>query len=182
MDSQKLSDSTYKWETHKTAAEEAQSSGRFSEAESHWLMALEQAESLGEGNLSLVITLEGLSELYWHYGKYSHSAPICRRLLRIYENSLGRDHMDVAVIANNLAMLYHTWKKYDEAEKFYKQALYIKHVHLDKDHPELVSLMASYARLLYETNRAQEAEALKASSQQFSQTWTRSGSWRAYEE
>ncbi|HEY9785867.1 MAG TPA: tetratricopeptide repeat protein [Candidatus Obscuribacterales bacterium] len=183
MDTELAVEAGKRWEVFKAAAQQAQMKGNLVEAEAAWLSALEEAESLGEGQPQLVITLEGLAEVYWQSGKYGQAAPVCRRLLRIYETTLGPKHMDVAVIANNLAMLYHAWHKYDEAETFYKHALRIKHGLLPQDHPELLNLLASYARLLYETNRGAEAEELKAASQGFgAATWKRSGNWAAYEE
>lgn len=168
-----------RWEIYKTAGQQAQIAGQIVQSELSWLSSLEEAETLGETSQQLVISLEGLSEVYWGQSKYAMAAPLCRRLLRIYETNLGADHMDVAVIANNLAMLYHSWKKHEDAERFYKQALAIKQQHLPESHPDLVNLLASYARLLYETNRKEEAEMLKAASGAFAQTWKRSGSWSA---
>lgn len=182
MDTQFTRDSTKRWEVYRMAAQQSQNAGNFPAAESSWLSALEEAETMGESSPFLVITLEGLAEIYWQQGRYSHAAPLCRRLLRIYEQTLGPEHMDVAVIANNLAMLYHAWHKYQEAEEYYKQALEIKEKILPKEHPELLTLLASFARLLYETNRAPEAERLKAATHGFSPTWRRSGNWTAFEE
>jgi tetratricopeptide (TPR) repeat protein len=168
-----------RWEIYKTAGQQAHLTGQLVQSELSWLSSLEEAETLGEHSQQLVISLEGLSEIYWAQSKYAMAAPMCRRLLRIYETTLGADHMDVAVIANNLAMLYHSWKKHEDAERFYKQALAIKQQHLPENHPDLVNLLASYARLLYETNRKEEAELLKANTGAFGQTWKRSGSWTA---
>ncbi len=168
-----------RWEIFKTAGQQAHLQGQIVQSELSWLSSLEEAETLGENSQQLVISLEGLSEIYWGQSKYAMAAPLCRRLLRIYETTLGADHMDVAVIANNLAMLYHSWKKHEDAERFYRQALAIKQQHLPETHPDLVNLLASYARLLYETNRKEEADMLKATSGSFAQTWKRSGSWTA---
>ncbi|MCC7531578.1 MAG: tetratricopeptide repeat protein [Candidatus Melainabacteria bacterium] len=168
-----------RWEIFKTAGQQAQMQGQIVQSELSWLSSLEEAETLGENSQQLVISLEGLSEVYWGQSKYAMAAPLCRRLLRIYETTLGADHMDVAVIANNLAMLYHSWKKHEDAERFYRQALAIKQQHLPESHPDLVNLLASYARLLYETNRKEEADMLKTTSAALSQTWKRSGSWTA---
>lgn len=168
-----------RWEIFKTAGQQAHLTGQIVQSELSWLSSLEEAETLGESSQQLVVSLEGLSEVYWAQSKYAMAAPLCRRLLRIYETTLGTDHMDVAVISHNLAMLYHSWKKYEDAERFYRQALAIKQQHLPETHPDLINLLASYARLLYETNRKEEADMLKATSGSFSQQWKRSGTWGA---
>lgn len=179
METERQRDARKRWEIYKMAGQQAYLQGQSLQAELSWLSSLEEAETLGENSQQLVISLEGLAEVYWQQTKYANAAPLCRRLLRIYETSLGADHIDVAVIANNLAMLYHSWKKHDDAERFYRQALSIKQQHFPENHPDLVNLLASYARLLYETNRKEEADMLKATSQALAPTWKRSGSWTA---
>src|SRR5437868_2579102 len=136
-----------KWEIYRASAEQAMQRGNFEDAENTWLSALEEAEDLGEDNPRLVLTLESLAEVFWRQRKFHQAAPICRRVLRIYETLLGADHLDVAVIANNLAMLYHSWQKYGEAAPYYQKALLIKSKGLGPDHPDVMNLRTNFENL-----------------------------------
>lgn len=170
-----------KWYLYRASAERARLDDNLAEAEKAWLAALEEAEDFGQYSPRLTTTLEGLSEVLWIEGKFELAAPICRRLLRIYELSMGRDHMDVGIIANNLAMLYHRWNKLEEAEMFYERALGIKRRVLGPHHTEVATLMSNYASLLLKRNKIQEARALAARANEINaRSWRRSGSWDAF--
>lgn len=172
---------TGKWYVYRASAEQARNKGDLPAAELSWLAALEEAEDYGQHSPRLTTTLEGLSEVYWLESKYSLAAPICRRLLRIYESTLGRDHLDVGIIANNLAMLYHSWHKFEEAEFYYKRSLDIKRKQLGPDHPEVLMLLANFAALLQKQNRTTEAQKLKAAAEEVSDAgWKKSGTWKVF--
>jgi tetratricopeptide (TPR) repeat protein len=170
-----------KWYVFRASAEQARMKGDLAAAEVAWLGALEQAEDYGQHSPKLTMTLEGLSEVYWLEGRFDQAAPICRRLLRIYEGTLGREHLDVGIIANNLAMLYHSWQKFEEAEMFYQRSLDIKRKSLGHNHPDVVTLLANYAALLQAANRPQEAENLKTKAEEISEdSWKKSGTWTVF--
>lgn len=172
---------TGKWYVYRASAEQARLKGDLGAAETSWLAALEEAEDYGQHSPRLTTTLEGLSEVYWLEGKFGLAAPICRRLLRIYESTLGREHLDVGIIANNLAMLYHTWQKFEEAELYYKRALEIKRKQLGPDHMEVVTLLANYSALLHRQNRINEAQKIKAAAEEVSEGgWKKSGTWKVF--
>lgn len=153
-----------RWEIYRAAAQQAQDNGQLSLSQASWLSSLEEAETLGENSPQLVTSLEGLAETYWIQRNYVMAAPLCRRLLRIYEANLGASHLNVSVIANNLAILYHFCRRYEDAERFYSLALGIKLQHLQQTHPDVSSLLTNYASLLTETGRKAEADNLKSRS------------------
>lgn len=168
------------WEVLSASVEEALRAERYDEAELLALGALDEAEEFERSDRRLSVTLESLSEIYYLQGKYSHGAPICKRLLVLYNEVLGPDHLDTAIIAHNLAMLYHSWGKQLQAEPYYKKALKVKTAVLGPRHPEVLTLLGHYTTLLYQTNRAAEAEQLRATAVTLSSgRFTRSGRWEA---
>jgi len=150
------------WDKLRTKAEEAQQQKRLAEAELYWKEALAEAEKFDRTDRRTALTLEGLSEVYWHLGRFADATNCCKRLLRIYAEIFGEDQYDVGVIATNLAMLLHVQEKYEEAEQYYQQALAIKTKRLGKDHPDVQKLLGNYANLLRACNRVEEADKLKS--------------------
>jgi tetratricopeptide (TPR) repeat protein len=157
-----------KWRVLAASAEQTQDKGKLPEAEAGWLSALEEAEDLGRENPMLILTLERLAEVLFLQGKYAYCAPICRRLLVLYQEMYGDEaHPSIGILACNLGMIYHAWHKYADAEPLYNLALRIKVKTLGDTHPEVLSLAKQYAGLL------QSAAATKSGR------WTRSGNWEA---
>ena len=171
------------WKIYRSSAEAAVKAGLYGDAEKLWLASLEVAEDYGPDNAMLTTSLEGLAEVFWYQGKHEFAAPICRRLLRLYEQKLGHHHPDVGTMAYNLALLYHSWSKYVEAEPFYKLAMSIKTRVLGGRHPEVISLLGNYADLLLierESKRVEEARELKALAEKVKATsWRKTGNWQA---
>lgn len=150
------------WDRLRAKAEEAQNLKRLQEAEGYWKEALQEAERFDHTDRRTALTLEGLSEVYWHLGRFAEATNCCRRLHAIYSEIFGEDQFDVGVIATNLAMLLHVQEKYGEAEEFYQQALSIKTKRLGNDHPDITKLLGNYANLLKACGRADEADKLKS--------------------
>ena len=147
------------------AAEQAQELGKLPEAQAGWLASLEEAEGLGSNNPMLILTLERLAEVCYQERQFALGAPVCRRLLAIYESLYGAEHLSVGIMACNLGMIYHAWHKYADAEPQYSLALQIKQKSLGSNHPDVIVLKKQYADLL------QSATATKSGR------WTRSGNW-----
>lgn len=163
------------FDVYRIAAEAASASGDYAESEKQWLAALELAESEDE-SARLTLALENLAEVFWYQHKFELSAPILRRLLRLYEKRLGPNHFDVGIVANNMAMLYHAWGKHADAEPFYRQALEIKGRVLGEEHPEIAVILGNYSDLLKVLQRDDEARKLDAYSQSLKpSSWRRSG-------
>ncbi len=150
------------WDKLRSKAEEAQREKRLPEAELFWKEALKESEKFDRTDRRTALTLEGLSEVYWHLGRFGDATNCCRRLMSIYSEIFGEDQYDVGVIANNLAMLLHVQEKYPEAEIHYQKALAIKSVRLGKDHPEVIKLLGNYSNLLRACGRIDDAEKLQS--------------------
>jgi tetratricopeptide (TPR) repeat protein len=168
------------WKIYRASAESCVKAGQYADAERLWLAALEVAEDYGPDNAMLTTSLEGLAEVFWYQGKHEFAAPICRRLLRMYEQKLGHNHQDVGTMSYNLALLYHSWGKYVEAEPFYKLSMSVKTRVLGGRHPEVIALLGNYADLLLMLDRVEEARELKALAEKVKATsWKKTGNWQA---
>jgi tetratricopeptide (TPR) repeat protein len=167
------------WDQYRVSADRAFSEGDYAGAETMWLAALKKAESFGEADPRLCVTLECLAEVLFKQAKYDEAEPPCQRVLSIYEKMMGKSHPDVGIVSNNLAMIYHARKDYASAEKYYKQALPIRSKALGGSHPAVLNLIFNYTHLLTTTGRKAEAEKLKAYALPSKGRWTRSGSYQA---
>jgi tetratricopeptide (TPR) repeat protein len=167
------------WEQFGSSAERAFREGDYPGAETMWQAALKKANSFGETDPRLCVTLESLAEVLFKQTKYTEAEKHCVAVLKIYEKMLGNSHPDVGVVANNLAMLYHAQRNYQAAEQYYKQALPIRSKALGGEHPLVLNLIFNYTHLLTVTGRRAEAEKLKAYSAPSKGRWSRSGSYTA---
>ncbi len=93
-------------------------------------------------------------------GLYNEAEPMCRRALKIDEDSFGRDHPNVAIHLNNLASLLADTNRLYEAEPMMKRALKIDEASFGTDHPTVAIDLNNLAQLLQVTNRLSEAEPL----------------------
>ncbi len=91
---------------------------------------------------------------------YSSAEPLCRRALKILEDSLGPDHPQVAFPLNTLANLLQSTNSLSEAEPLYRRAIKIREDTLGPDHLYVASLLNNLANLLLFANRQSEAEPL----------------------
>ncbi|PSB01852.1 CHAT domain-containing protein [Merismopedia glauca] len=87
--------------------------------------ALAIAEQLGE-NADLVLTLNGLSQLYVYQNRYAEAENLCSHALDVAEKKLASDSPETALILNNLGGLYELQGKYNEAELLYLRSLAIQ--------------------------------------------------------
>lgn len=167
------------WDQYRASADRAFKEGDYAGSETMWMAALKKAQSFGESDPRLCVTLECLAEVLFKQARYDQAEPHCLRVLRIYEKMMGPNHPDVGVVANNLAMIYHARKDYTLAEKYYKQALPIRSKALGGEHPAVLNLILNYTHLLTATGRKGEAERLKSYALPSKGRWTRSGTYQA---
>ncbi len=149
------------WERLMKAGGEAYQQGRYTDAETSWLAALEQAKKFGDEDTRLATSLNNLAELYDTQGQYAQAEALYKRSLAIREKALGPEHPSVATSLNNLALLYHTQGQYAQAEPLYKRSLAIKEKALGPEHPNVASGLENYADLLQKTDRTAEADELE---------------------
>lgn len=141
------------WKAAVEAGNEAYESGRTAQAEIHFLEALKEAETFGEDDIRLALSLNNVAAIYQVMGKYTMAEPLYTRSLDIKKKLLGEDHPDVALNLHNLAVLYSARRMYPVAEKYYKQTLEAKTRIYGEHHPELLNTLRYYAQLLKMLNR-----------------------------
>ena len=149
------------WWKYIHAGMQAYQQGRYTDAETSWLAALEEAKQFGDEDVRLATSLNNLALLYNTQGQYAQAEPPYQRALAIYEKALGPDHPNVATSLNNLALLYNTQGQYGQAEPLYLRALAILEKALGPEHPNVASGLENYADLLRKTDRNAEADELE---------------------
>lgn len=97
--------------------------GKYAEAESKYLIALNVSEQMVPQDFRQSQTLTSLAELYRLQGKYDNAEKLLKRALKISESTCGKSSNEMAQSLNNLARLYLTAGKYKEAEQLYSQAM-----------------------------------------------------------
>jgi tetratricopeptide (TPR) repeat protein len=124
------------------------SQGRYSEAKTLYLQALEiQRRSLPENHPGLATSLNNLAALYRSQGRYSEAELLYLQALEIDRRALPENHPSLATRLNNLATLYRSQGRYSEAEPLYLQALEINRRSLPENHPSLASYLNNLAKL-----------------------------------
>jgi tetratricopeptide (TPR) repeat protein len=94
------------WEEYSQDGLSAYSVGQYSEAESFFVAALEEAERTGKVDERLATSLNNLATAYTALGRYGGSEALYRRALAIRENLYGRDDPIVASTLSSLGDTY----------------------------------------------------------------------------
>ncbi len=110
------------WERYIQTGEEAYQQGRYTDAETSWLAALEQAKKFGDEDTRLATSLNNLALLYSEQGKYAEAEPLARRALEIWEEALGPEHPNVAKSLENYAALLREMDRNEEADRLEERA------------------------------------------------------------
>jgi tetratricopeptide (TPR) repeat protein len=84
---------------------------------------LEIAKALGSEDISTLVTVNNLGNLYNTQGKLAKAEQMYLQVLKGYEKVLGHEHTSTLAIVNNLGALYTTQGKLAEAEQMYQRAL-----------------------------------------------------------
>jgi tetratricopeptide (TPR) repeat protein len=151
-----------RWERQSAGAQQALLQGQYADAERLSVAALNEAESSGEEDPRLAISLDNLAQVYMAQGKVAQAAHLYYRAIAISEKVLGPNHPYLAMTLNHLAGMYYFQRKYSEAELLYQRALAIYEKALEPNHPYLAMTLENYAALLQVTNRADKAAQLDA--------------------
>jgi tetratricopeptide (TPR) repeat protein len=151
-----------RWKTAVEAGTEAYESGRVAQAEIHFLEAFQEAETFGEDDLRLALSLNNLAAVYHTQGKYTMAEPLYTRSLDIKKRALGEEHAEVALLVHNLAVLYSARRMYPVAEKHYKHALELKTKLFGEQSPELLNTLRYYAQLMKVLNRPIEQRLIES--------------------
>jgi tetratricopeptide (TPR) repeat protein len=142
-------------------------SGKFSEAEEYYLLALDRNSKdnanqwqLTERSLIVSDVLNNLALLNYKQGKYSEAEHLYHNAIAVTEEHLGTNHPDVATSLNNLANLYFSQGKYENAEPLYIQAMTIREQELHENHPAIAETYGALSSLYVARENYTEAEAM----------------------
>src|SRR3989442_4338583 len=154
-----------RWERHSADALQALLQGRYADAERLSVAALHEAESSGEADPRLAISLDNLAQIYMAEGKVAQAVPLYYRAIAISEKVLGPNHPYLAMTLHHLADLYSFQRKYSQAEPLYQRALAIYEMAVEPNQPYIAMTLKNYAALLQATNPADKAAPLEAPAQ-----------------
>ena len=149
------------WKAAVEAGNDAYERGRTAEAEVKFLEALKEAETFGEEDARLALSLNNLAAIYHTMGKYTMAEPLYTRSLDIKKKLHGEVHEEVALNLHNLAVLFSARRMYPVAEKYYKQTIDVKSQLFGEYSPELLITLKFYAQLLKVTNRPVELKLME---------------------
>src|SRR5436309_2059408 len=111
------------WGNRMQEANRLDGEGRYNEAQTLYLAALEEAEKSEPADPRLAESLNNLAAHYFHRGKYAEAETLYRRALEAWKTSRGDVRQNLALTMNNLAALFRAQGRYGEAEPLYSGAL-----------------------------------------------------------
>ena len=114
------------WRATQDRAVTAREQGRYPEAASLFLAAVDQAEKLGREDIRLAESLNGLAQIYRYQQNYADAEPLARRSLAILERALGNAHEALIPSLINVASIARTKGEYAEAEQAYRRILTVR--------------------------------------------------------
>ncbi len=136
------------------------SQGRYKEAESLYLQALELMKVLGNENPSVATSLNNLAGLYESQGRFEEAEPLYLQVLELRQKVLSNEHPDIAETLNDLAVFYSNQGRFEDAESHYLQALNLRQKGLSNEHPDIAETLNNLAGLYDIQGRYEEAESL----------------------
>jgi tetratricopeptide (TPR) repeat protein len=115
-----------RWRVQQDNAAAALQQGRYSEAASGFLAAVQQAQQFGTQDVRLAESLNGLAQVYRYQQNHAEAEPNARRSLSILEHALGPSHAGVIPSLVNIAGITAATGRYAEAEQVYWRILSVR--------------------------------------------------------
>src|SRR5262245_28453103 len=115
-----------RWRSQHDSAADALQKGRYSEAVSLFLTAVQQAEKFGTQDVRLAESLNGLAQVYRCQQNHAAAEPGVRQSLAILERVLGPSHVAVIPSLVNLVGITAATGRYAEAEQVYQRILSLR--------------------------------------------------------
>jgi len=115
-----------RWRLQHDNAAGALQQGRYSEAASLFLAAVEQAQKLGTQDVRLAESLNGLAQAYRYQQDHAAAEPRARQSLAILERALGPSHGAVIPSLVHIAGITTATGRYPEAEQVYRRILSLR--------------------------------------------------------
>ncbi len=115
-----------RWRLQHDNAAGALQQGRYSEAASLFLGAMQQAEKFGTQDVRLAESFNGLAQTYRYQQNYVAAEPRARQSLAILERALGPSHAAMIPSLVNIAGITAATGRYAEAEQVYRRILSLR--------------------------------------------------------
>ena len=133
--------------------------GRYSEAESFYIKALEiQEKESGPEHADMANSLNNLAGLYGIVGRFEDSEKLYLRALNIFQNTSALQGLDTADILYNLAGICHSSGRFSEAETYYNRSLHIRMKLLPLGHQDIACSLNGLAVVYEATGKLSAAE------------------------
>jgi tetratricopeptide (TPR) repeat protein len=115
-----------RWRIQHDNAAAALQQGRYPEAASLFLAAVQQAEKFGSEDVRLAESLNGLAQVYRYQQNHAAAEPRARQSIAIVERALGASHRAVIPGLVHLAAITAATERYAEAERVYRRILSLR--------------------------------------------------------
>jgi tetratricopeptide (TPR) repeat protein len=115
-----------RWRLQNDNAAGALQQGRYSEAASLFLAAVQQAQKFGTQDVRLAESLNGLAQAYRYQQNHAAAEPRARQSLAILERAPGPSHGAVIPSLVNIAGITAATGRYAEAEQVYRRVLSLR--------------------------------------------------------
>ncbi|KAG9448498.1 hypothetical protein H6P81_008463 [Aristolochia fimbriata] len=152
---------TSKWRIFTDNGRDLFQKGKFDEAESYFLSALQEAkEGFGERDPHVASACNNLGELYRVRKTYDKAEPLYLEAINILEESFGPEDIRVGAALHNLGQFYLGQRKLEEARACYERSLKIKGRVLGLGHPDYANTMYHLGVVLNLLGKEKDSEAL----------------------
>lgn len=142
-----------------TAAALSFRNGRFFEAQTYLLQALEFIEDTpGKNDMDVAILKDNLGSVYLSQGHYKQAERTWQDSLAIREKALGHNHPSIAPLLNDLAGLAILGGRFGETEQLLVRALHTVQENSGSDSSLIAIASHNLADFYMEQRRADEAE------------------------
>ncbi|MBP7863334.1 tetratricopeptide repeat protein [bacterium] len=134
--------------------------GRYKNAESKFLEAIEEAGKSTAKDDNLYVGLTNLAGMYKMQSKFALAEPVYKRAMLIQQRDFGPDDLKVAVATDNYCDILMRREKYKDAEEYYRKNLALRQKKLPADDSDIGKNMVNLAEALEEQKSYGEAVAL----------------------
>jgi GGDEF domain-containing protein len=147
-----------RWEEYKTRGEQAIIDQNYTEAESNWIAAFNEAQVFSDDDERLILSLDRLSLVLMQKGKNMYAEPLLTSLVQIKTRLHGPNSLEVAESAGELAHCYFLLGKYNESEPLLKKLLNIYIKQYGENHYVVATWLYRLATLYHVQQKYEQAE------------------------
>ncbi|GLJ39708.1 hypothetical protein SUGI_0811780 [Cryptomeria japonica] len=154
-----------RWREYTNKGHALFSEGKSNEAETYFLLALEEAkQGFGLIHPQVASSYSNLAELYRMERKFEKAEPLYLEAIELLEVTLGPEDLRVGFALHNLGGFYVMQHKLEQAQNCYERALKIKRRILGLNHPDYANTMFQLGQVLRLQGNLGDAEILTRDS------------------